>query len=195
MLLRLGTRGSTLARWQAQWVADELRRRGIDVEMVPIATTGDQRHEAVGTIGREGVFTKEIQLALLDGRIDLAVHSLKDLPTDRRRGCAWRQCPPGAAGRCPGFGRRGNARQTAPAGDDRHGQSAAPGAIAALSPRSANGRCPRQRRHASKKARQAIATRWSWPRPACGDWVWPRRSRKPCRWRSCSGGRDKGTGP
>ena len=54
---------------------------GIEVELTPIATTGDRRREAIESIGGQGLFTKEIQLALLDGRIDLAVHSLKDLPT------------------------------------------------------------------------------------------------------------------
>jgi hydroxymethylbilane synthase len=81
MPLRIGTRASALARWQAEWVAEQLRQRGIEVELTPIATTGDRRREAIESIGGQGVFTKEIQLALLDGRIDLAVHSLKDLPT------------------------------------------------------------------------------------------------------------------
>ena len=81
MPLRLGTRGSALARWQAEWVATRLKELGFEVELTPISTTGDRRHEAIETIGREGIFTKEIQLALLDGRVDLAVHSLKDLPT------------------------------------------------------------------------------------------------------------------
>lgn len=80
-MLRLGTRASALARWQAEWVAGALRQRGVDVELVPITTTGDRRMEAIESIGGQGVFTKEIQTALLDGRIDLAVHSLKDLPT------------------------------------------------------------------------------------------------------------------
>jgi hydroxymethylbilane synthase len=81
MSLRLGTRASALARWQAEWVAAQLRQRGIEVELTPIATTGDRRREALDAIGGQGLFTKEIQLALVDGRIDLAVHSLKDLPT------------------------------------------------------------------------------------------------------------------
>ena len=81
MPLRIGTRASALARWQAEWVADQLRQRGIEVELTPIATTGDRRREAIESIGGQGLFTKEIQLAPLDGRIHLAVHSLKDLPT------------------------------------------------------------------------------------------------------------------
>ncbi len=81
MPLQIGTRASALARWQAEWVAARLRRRGTEVELVPIATTGDRPSGAIGAIGSQGVFTKEIQHALLEGRIDLAVHSLKDLPT------------------------------------------------------------------------------------------------------------------
>lgn len=81
--LRLGTRGSKLARWQADWVAGELRRLGHTVELVEIATRGDvEQAAAVEEIGTRGVFTKEIQRALLAGDVDLAVHSLKDLPTE-----------------------------------------------------------------------------------------------------------------
>lgn len=81
--LRLGTRGSQLARWQADWVAGELRRLGHDVELIEIVTRGDaERDRAVEDIGTRGVFTKEIQRALLAGDIDLGVHSLKDLPTE-----------------------------------------------------------------------------------------------------------------
>lgn len=81
--VRLGTRGSQLARWQAQWVADRLAQWGAEVELVPIVTTGDRHAEGtIGALGDRGVFTKEIQRALLEGRVDLAVHSLKDVPTD-----------------------------------------------------------------------------------------------------------------
>src|SRR5690242_20590596 len=81
--LRLGTRGSKLAKWQAEWVAGELERLGHTVELIEIATSGDlQQVAAVEEIGTRGVFTKEIQRALLRGDVDLAVHSLKDLPTE-----------------------------------------------------------------------------------------------------------------
>lgn len=79
--LRVGTRASPLARWQAGWVADQLAARGIAVELVPITTQGDVQSGPLGQIGGQGLFTKELQRALLDGAIDLAVHSLKDLPT------------------------------------------------------------------------------------------------------------------
>src|SRR5262245_35962414 len=82
-MLRLGTRGSKLARWQAEWVADRLRSLGHAVKIVEIATRGDaEQIVPVATIGSPGIFTKEIQRALLTGEIDLAVHSMKDLPTE-----------------------------------------------------------------------------------------------------------------
>ena len=81
--LRLGTRASALARWQAEWVGRALASQAVSIELVPIATRGDEFHrDPIGNLGEPGVFTKELQRALLDGRIDLAVHSLKDLPTE-----------------------------------------------------------------------------------------------------------------
>jgi hydroxymethylbilane synthase len=80
--LRLGTRNSPLARWQAQWVADRLQELGVTIELVPITTQGDVKAGPLGQIGGMGLFTKELQRALLDDQIDLAVHSLKDLPTE-----------------------------------------------------------------------------------------------------------------
>jgi hydroxymethylbilane synthase len=86
--LRLGTRASALARWQADFVAAELAKHGIEATQVLISTTGDrQPTDPVAAIG-VGAFTKELQQALLDGRIDAAVHSLKDLPTDEVPGLA-----------------------------------------------------------------------------------------------------------
>jgi hydroxymethylbilane synthase len=85
--LRLGTRSSALARWQAQWVADQLISGGIQVELVPIATRGDASERTkIDELGSPGVFTKELERALLANQIDLAVHSLKDLPTDAVEG-------------------------------------------------------------------------------------------------------------
>jgi hydroxymethylbilane synthase len=87
MPFRVGTRDSLLARWQAEWVATQLRGRGCEVVLVPIHTQGDaDQREPIGTLGGQGVFTKELQRALLDDEIDLAVHSLKDLPTDEVAG-------------------------------------------------------------------------------------------------------------
>jgi hydroxymethylbilane synthase len=81
--LRLGTRGSALALWQANWTKSELekRRPGLTVDLVPIKTTGDKILDVpLAKIGGKGLFTKEIDEALLDGRIDVAVHSMKDVP-------------------------------------------------------------------------------------------------------------------
>jgi hydroxymethylbilane synthase len=83
MNLKLGTRGSALALWQANWTRSELQKRrpGLTVELIPIKTTGDKVLDVpLAKIGGKGLFTKEIDEALLDGRIDLAVHSLKDVP-------------------------------------------------------------------------------------------------------------------
>lgn len=87
--LRLGTRASALARWQAQWVADRLTASGLAVELVPITTSGDTTTAtSLSSFGGAGAFTKELQRALLDETIDLAVHSLKDLPTEKVAGLA-----------------------------------------------------------------------------------------------------------
>jgi hydroxymethylbilane synthase len=86
--LRLGTRGSDLARWQANRVRDLLAARGVTAELITIRTSGDEgggARPAPGTTGK-GLFTKEIEDALLARRIDLAVHSLKDLSAELPRG-------------------------------------------------------------------------------------------------------------
>lgn len=80
--LRIGTRGSALAMAQARWVADRLREHGLMVELETIATRGDAAQQGpVATLGGDGVFVRELERALLEDRIDAAVHSLKDLPT------------------------------------------------------------------------------------------------------------------
>jgi len=81
--LRIGSRGSQLALWQANHVSGLLRERGHEVEIEVIRTTGDKITEvALAQVGTKGMFTKEIEEALAEGRVDLAVHSLKDLPTE-----------------------------------------------------------------------------------------------------------------
>ncbi len=82
-LLRIGSRGSQLALWQANHVRALLELRGHKVELEIIKTTGDKiTNVALSQVGTKGMFTKEIEEALADQRIDLAVHSLKDLPTE-----------------------------------------------------------------------------------------------------------------
>ena len=81
--LRIGSRGSQLALWQAHYISSLLRGRGHDVELEIIRTTGDKITDvALAKVGTKGMFTKEIEEAMAEGRIDLAVHSLKDLPTE-----------------------------------------------------------------------------------------------------------------
>jgi hydroxymethylbilane synthase len=94
-ILRIGTRASKLARWQADWVAARLQQTGQAVEIVEITTEGDvQQQGPVADIGAPGVFTKEIQRAMLSGAVDVAVHSLKDLPTDLVAGLVLAAVPP-----------------------------------------------------------------------------------------------------
>jgi hydroxymethylbilane synthase len=85
--LRIGSRGSQLALWQANHICALLRERGHEVGIEIIHTTGDKILDvALAKVGTKGMFTKEIEEALADGRVDLAVHSLKDLPTELSAG-------------------------------------------------------------------------------------------------------------
>src|SRR4029077_293331 len=92
--MKIGTRGSQLARWQADWVRDRLAARGARAEIVVIKTLGDPDvdrplHELEG----KGFCTKEVEDALLEGRSDVGVHSLKDLPTTLSKGLALAAIP------------------------------------------------------------------------------------------------------
>jgi hydroxymethylbilane synthase len=93
-MIRLGTRSSQLALWQSTWVADQLRGGGIDVRLVPITTEGDIAMGSLRQLGGDGLFTKRLQIALQDNEIDLAVHSLKDLPTEAVAGLTLAAVPP-----------------------------------------------------------------------------------------------------
>ncbi len=92
--IRIGTRGSQLALWQAEWVAEQLRQRGHAVELIKISTQGDVSTESLSQVGGQGLFTKEIQRELLAGTVDVAVHSLKDLPTVSVPGICLAAVPP-----------------------------------------------------------------------------------------------------
>ncbi|MGB7549323.1 MAG: hydroxymethylbilane synthase [Terracidiphilus sp.] len=95
MNLRIGSRGSQLALWQAHHIAALLRGQGHTVEIEIIKTTGDRLQEVTfAQVGSKGMFTKEIEEALADGRVDLAVHSLKDLPTELPSPFALAATPP-----------------------------------------------------------------------------------------------------
>jgi hydroxymethylbilane synthase len=89
VLIRVGSRGSRLALTQANLTAERLRRPGVEIALVPITTSGDRdRNRPFGEIGARGVFVKEIEEALLDGRIDVAVHSAKDMTSTDTDGLA-----------------------------------------------------------------------------------------------------------
>ncbi|HEY0305569.1 MAG TPA: hypothetical protein VGC44_11355, partial [Longimicrobiales bacterium] len=83
-MIRIGSRGSALALWQSNFVRDRLREAhpGLEIEIEIIHTTGDKILDVpLAKIGDKGLFTKELDRALLDERVDFAVHSLKDVPT------------------------------------------------------------------------------------------------------------------
>lgn len=94
-MLVIGSRGSQLALWQAKWIGARLAERGHETRIEIIKTTGDKITDVpLAKVGTKGLFTKEIEEALLDGRIDLAVHSLKDLPTEVPAGLTVAAIPP-----------------------------------------------------------------------------------------------------
>lgn len=95
MKLRIGSRGSQLALWQAHHIAHLLSVQGHEVDIQIIRTTGDRLQEVTfAQVGSKGMFTKEIEDALLAGDVDLAVHSLKDLPTELPEPFALAATPP-----------------------------------------------------------------------------------------------------
>jgi hydroxymethylbilane synthase len=94
MPLTIASRGSQLALWQARWVSARLTELGHECRIEIIKTTGDKITDVpLAQVGGKGLFTKEIEEALLDGRADLAVHSLKDLPTELPAGLALAAVP------------------------------------------------------------------------------------------------------
>ena len=83
MKIKIGTRGSKLALWQANFIASKLAEKNFDVEIVEIHTTGDKILDTpLAKIGGKGLFTKELEFQLSNKKIDIAVHSLKDVPTE-----------------------------------------------------------------------------------------------------------------
>ena len=95
MLIRVGSRGSRLALTQAERAVEALRRSGVEIALVPITTAGDRdRTKPFGQIGERGVFVKELEEALLAGRIDVAVHSAKDMTSTDTEGLGVGAYPP-----------------------------------------------------------------------------------------------------
>ena len=144
VLLRVGSRGSRLALTQAERAADALRGQRVgaatvEVALVPITTAGDRdRTSPFGEIGARGVFVKELEEALLEGRIDVAVHSAKDMTSSDRRGARRR-----GVHAARGSSRRALRRRRDPArecGSARHPRAAAP-SCSPSSRRSRSSRC------------------------------------------------------
>jgi hydroxymethylbilane synthase len=95
VLVRVGSRGSRLALTQAERAVEALRRPGVEIALVPITTAGDRdRTRPFGEIGSRGVFVKELEEALLEGRIDVAVHSAKDMTSTDTAGLVVGAYPP-----------------------------------------------------------------------------------------------------
>ena len=95
VLIRVGSRGSRLALTQAEQAAERLRAPGVEIALVPITTAGDRdRTKPFGEIGSRGVFVKELEEGLLEGRIDVAVHSAKDMTASDPEGLAVGAYPP-----------------------------------------------------------------------------------------------------
>ena len=89
-LVRIGSRGSMLATWQAKHIASRLAQLGVETETIYIKTSGDKFQQAgINQIGVKGVFIKEIEDALLENRVDIAVHSMKDVPTETPAGLSF----------------------------------------------------------------------------------------------------------
>src|SRR5690349_2929025 len=93
-MIVIGSRGSQLALWQARWIVSRLRDLGEESRIEVIKTTGDKITDVpLSKVGSKGLFTKELEEALLAGAIDVAVHSLKDMPTDLPSGLCLRAVP------------------------------------------------------------------------------------------------------
>ena len=117
--IRIGSRGSALALAQATWVQKQIavRRPDLDVELVVIKTSGDRFLDAsLRAIGGKGVFTREIEDALLEGKIDIAIHSMKDLPTEIAAGLVIAAIPEREDPRDVLVSRGANILKTLPAG-------------------------------------------------------------------------------
>jgi len=155
-VIRVATRASALARWQAERVGALVGR---DVELVLISTTGDRDQTSdLHTIGGLGVFTKEVQQAVLDGRADVAVHSAKDLPTATPPGLVLATVPERADPRdalvgCA-FDRLGPELESVPDPCAGARSSRRPGPI------SPTGRCAATSRPGCASARSSATTPW-----------------------------------
>ena len=156
MLLRVGSRGSRLALTQAERAAEGLRRPGVEIALVPITTAGDRdRTKPFGEIGSRGVFVKELEEALLEGRIDVAVHSAKDMTSTDTDGLVVGAYPVREDPRDALCGAGcAEARHA-----HRHRVGSASRAAAVARADALDRAAPRQHRHAAAQARRARARR------------------------------------
>ena len=164
--LRVATRGSELARWQAHRVATLL---GADTELVVVSTTGDQRTDVpIHAVGGTGIFVKEVQQAVLDGRADVAVHSAKDLPaSDNPDGLVLAAIPERAD---PRDVLVGSTLDALPAGARIAHRLGAPArAAGGAAPRPHLRRAARQHRHPARSAPPTTTRSWSRPPRWCGS--------------------------
>ena len=163
VLIRIGSRGSRLALTQAERAAEALRRPGVEIALVPITTAGDRdRTKPFGEIGERGVFVKELEEALLAGRIDVAVHSAKDMTSTDVDGSCRRRLP---AAR--GSARRALRRRRDPGGDAYRDRIRPTSCAAARARADALDRAAaREHRHAAAQAAASAGSTRSCSRPA-----------------------------
>ena len=170
-MLVIGSRGSQLALWQANYIKDRLAARGVECRVEVIHTKGDKITDVpLNKVGGKGLFTKEIEEALLDGRIDLAVHSMKDLPTELPKGSRSRPFPQRADPlRCH---RRRQAARSEVRRDGRD-QFAAPHRATAADPARSESCSPYAviSTPASTRWRKASTTPSCWRPPDCAGWA------------------------
>jgi len=122
--LRIGTRGSILAKWQAEFVRNQIfQTTGVEGEIIIIKTTGDKlQQSSLSQIGGKGIFIKELEDALLEESIDIAVHSVKDFHASTERVVVSRHLPREDVRDCSRFRKWRDARQPSPKCTRRHGQ-------------------------------------------------------------------------
>src|SRR5262245_43488160 len=194
--VRLGTRGSPMALWQARWVAEALQKHhpGLTTELVVMRTAGDKnRRDPLSRIGGKGLFVKEIEEALLRQEIDLAVHSMKDVPTTLPPGLHLSAVPPRDDVRDVFVGRDGRRLSETP-GPWRIGASSLH-RRAQLRLLHRNSRCRTSAAmwtRACAKCARGRSVAWSSPRLACTVWDCKRRLPSSCRSRSCCQPPDRG---
>ena len=155
--LKIGTRGSQLALFQANWVKDRLSEAhpGLNVTLIKIKTTGDKIQDVpLAKIGGKGLFVKEIEESLLQKRIDLAVHSIKDVPTEFPRGspslCDHKERGPS---RCLHLKGWEDIERASSRSKDRHEQLEAAGAIAPFQKRLGADSSERKFRYPAEEAK------------------------------------------